>query len=246
MAKAVILLVEDEPHLREYYTLTLSSAGYTIVAARDGLEALAAIEQQPIDLVLSDISMPRMNGYQLLDRLRERLEWIHIPFLFLSARNLDSDIRYGKQLGADDYLTKPIQPDDLLAAIKGRLHRARQLRRYIAGHNTAERTEAGTQADLIFGSIQIDTKQHRVWRDGQPLHLSPREFVILTMLVSQAGGMVTLRAMVRATHHLEVSDDEAGMLLRPLIKSLRRRLGYTVGEMGCVENVRGLGYRLTA
>lgn len=245
MSQAVILLVEDELALRELYDLTLRAAGYSVVAVRDGVEAITVIESRPVDLILSDIGMPRMNGYQLFDRVRECPDWAHIPFLFLSARTFDSDIRYGKQLGVDDYLTKPIQPVDLLAAISGKLRRARQLSRAIAGRTNLEQPAPQREANLAFGSINIDTHQHRAWHDGRPVQLSPSEFAILATLVKQAGAMVSPSSLVRASHGVELSDHEAGMLLRPLIRSLRRRLGYAVGEMGCVENVRGLGYRLT-
>ena len=118
---ATILVVDDQPDLLENISLTLESAGHQVLTAGDGVEALAVLQSQPVDLILADIAMPRMNGYQLYERVRENVQWVAIPFLFLTARAMDSDIRYGKELGSDDYLIKPIQPEDLLAAVQGRL-----------------------------------------------------------------------------------------------------------------------------
>ena len=120
-AVASILVVDDHVELLENIELTLEAAGYRVLTARDGMEALEVLRSQPVSLVLADIAMPCMNGYQLYDRIRANPQWVTIPFVFLTARALDSDVRYGKELGADDYLTKPMQPEDLLAAVQGRL-----------------------------------------------------------------------------------------------------------------------------
>src|SRR4051812_43325670 len=122
-----ILVADDQPDLRAMISLTLESAGFQVLASGDGLEALATLQAQAVDLILADIAMPRMNGYQLYQRVCETPRWLAIPFIFLTARSLDSDIRYGKELGVDDYLIKPIEPEDLLAAVQGRLRRAAQL-----------------------------------------------------------------------------------------------------------------------
>jgi DNA-binding response OmpR family regulator len=122
-AVASILVVDDHVELLENIELTLEAAGYRVLTARDGMEALEVLRSQPVSLVLADIAMPRMNGYQLYDRIRANPQWVAIPFVFLTARALGSDVRHGKELGADDYLTKPIQPEDLLAAVQGRLRR---------------------------------------------------------------------------------------------------------------------------
>ena len=122
-AVASILVVDDHVELLENIELTLEAAGYRVLTARDGVEALEVLRSQPVSLVLADIAMPRMNGYQLYDRIRANPQWVTIPFVFLTARALDSDVRHGKELGADDYLTKPMQPEDLLAAVQGRLRR---------------------------------------------------------------------------------------------------------------------------
>jgi len=238
-----ILVIDDEPDLAENINLALSAAGYRVLMAADGATALATLRAEPVDLILADIAMPVMNGYQLYERVRENPAWAIIPFIFLTARNMDSDIRYGKELGVDDYLTKPIYSADLLAVVRGKLRRARQLVQ--PGPHVAPPV-APAAPRLAAGKIQIDIEQHRVWLDSREIKLSAREFSLLTSLARQFGQVVSSQELIQITHMLETDADEASSLLRPLIRSLRRKLGYAQGEMGCLENVRGVGYRLIA
>ena len=238
-----ILVADDQPELQAMLSLTLESAGSQVLRSGDGLEALAILQTQVVDLILADIAMPRMNGYQLYQRVRENAHWLAIPFLFLTARSLDSDIRYGKELGVDDYLIKPIEPEDLLAAVQGRLRRASQLAQLLVQPAAPAPTNPGS---IVVGRLRIDSGQHRVWLDDQLIDLSAREFTLLEYLARRADTMVSPQELIHVTHGLETDDVEAGSLLRPMIRSLRRKLGYAVGEMGCIENVRGVGYRLIA
>jgi len=233
---APILVVDDDPRLLDAIRLTLEAEGYRVLVASDGIEALAVLQSQPVDLILADIAMPRMNGYQLYERVRENLQWVAIPFVFLTARAMNSDVRYGKELGVDDYLIKPIEPEDLLAVVRGKLRRAQQLAQ-------ASLLDS-VMYPLTVGPLRIDPGQHRVWLGEREIELSAREFILLEYLARQAGQVVSSQELIRVTHELDTDHVEAGALLRPLIRSLRRKLGYPVGEMGCIENVRGVGYRL--
>jgi DNA-binding response OmpR family regulator len=243
LTMTTILLADDQPDLRAMLSLTLESAGFQVLRSSDGLEALAILQAHAVDLILADIAMPRLNGYQLYQRVRENPRWLAIPFIFLTARTLDSDIRYGKELGVDDYLTKPIEPEDLLAAVYGRLRRASQLAHLLAQPAAPELAD---QRSISVGRLRIDSAQHRAWLDEQLIDLSAREFTLLEYLARRADTMVSPQELIHVTHGLETDDVEAGSLLRPMIRSLRRKLGYAVGEMGCIENVRGVGYRLIA
>jgi DNA-binding response OmpR family regulator len=235
---AVILVVEDQPAMQRNIQIGLEMAGYTVVAAADGIEALDALNTQPVDLILADVAMPRMNGYQLYEKLRQEPRWVRIPFVFISARGLDSDVRYGKALGADDYLIKPFQLEDLLAIVAGRLRRARELAR-------SAPSPAGREY-LTAGPLRMSVAQHRVWKNGEPVELSLKEFTFLEYLARRPGLVVPFAELCRVTHSLDTTTTEAGNLLYPVIRSLRRRLGYAAGEMGCIESVRGVGYRLAA
>ena len=236
-----ILVVDDEPRLLNGIRLTLEAGGYKVLVASDGIEALSVLREQPVNLIVADIAMPRMNGYQLYEQVRTDPQWVAIPFIFLTARAMDSDIRYGKELGADDYLTKPFDPKDLLAAVRGKLRRAQQLAQQPVRHTLPPEPESCT---LTVGSLQVDPSQHRVWLGADPIELSAREFALLEHLARRANQVVSPQELIRATHDLETDYGEASLLLRPLIRTLRRKLGYSVGEMGCIENVRGVGYRL--
>jgi DNA-binding response OmpR family regulator len=240
-ADATILIVEDEPNVLGCIQRLLEIAGYEAIPAKDGIEALQILESTHIDIILADIAMPRMNGYQLYERVIGDPRWVAIPFVFLTARALDSDIRYGKQLGVDDYLTKPFTNEDLLVTVRGRLRRARQLASVLPAVAAPSHADPDT---LVVGDLRIDLGRHRAWRGERAVPLSGREFRLLSCLAQQSKAVVSLEALIQATHGLETDRVEAGSLLRPLIRSLRRKLGYPVGEMGCIENVRGVGYTL--
>jgi DNA-binding response OmpR family regulator len=240
-ANAAILVVDDHAAVLESMTITLEAEGYQVLTALDGVQALSILETQPVDLILADIAMPRMNGYQLLERIRANPEWVAIPYLFLTARAMDSDIRYGKELGVDDYLTKPIEPEDVLAAVHGKLFRVRQLAEAAGTLDQPTRREGLV---LELGRLRVDPSQHRVWMDDRPVRLSAREFTVLDYLARRVGQVVTPEELVRVTHGLDTNRVEAGTLLRPLVRSVRRKLGYSVGELGCIETVRGVGYLL--
>jgi DNA-binding response OmpR family regulator len=184
--------------------------------------------------------MPRLNGYQLHQRVIGNPRWVAIPLLFLTARAMDSDIRYGKELGVDDYLTKPVEPEDLLAAVQGRLRRMECLARS-RPRNAAEPLEGPDVLD--FGNLRIAPSQFRIWRHGSRVELSVREFRLLECLAKRAGRVVPVRELIKASHGLDADPAEAGSLVRPMIRSLRRKLGYSAGDKGCIENVRGVGYQ---
>jgi two-component system response regulator MprA len=240
---AAILVVEDQPAMRDNLRLSLELSGYRVLTTSDGLEALAVLAAEAVDLILADVAMPRMNGYQLYERVCENPQWVAIPFIFVTARAMDSDVRYGKELGVDDYLTKPIHLDDLLATVQGKLRRARRLVQR-AGSPPGK---PAAEADLLsIGKLRVEPGQHRVWMADKPIKLSPREFALLEYLAQRAGQVVPFPELCLATHNLDTDHAEAGSLLYPLIRTLRRKMGYQAGEMGYIESVRGVGYRLVA
>ena len=245
-SSATILVVDDQPELLDSIGITLRADGYNILKATDVTTALTLLENQPVDLILADIAMPGLNGYQFYERVRENSDWLLIPFIFLTGRGMDSDIRYGKALGADDYLVKPIEVEDLLAAVKGKLRRIKQLQsRSKTGSKPASERVSMPQV-LTAGRLKIEPGQHRAWLNDELLQLSPREFKLLAYMTYRLNQVVSPQELVQITHDLETDQREAGSLLRPLIRTLRRKLGYSVGEMGCIENVRGVGYRMFA
>jgi DNA-binding response OmpR family regulator len=191
---------------------------------------------------LADIAMPRMNGYQLFEKVIEEPAWVAVPFIFLSGRALDSDVRYAKLMGVDDYITKPFRARELLTTVRGRLQRAKLLQ---GATRPALRTERRVEERaLVYGGLCIDPDSYRVSMDGQDVALSSREFRLLQCLAENRGRVVPLEEIVKATHSLETDYQDAGSLVRPLIRSVRRKLGYRPGEWGCIRSVRGVGYQM--
>jgi DNA-binding response OmpR family regulator len=239
--KRAILVVDDELDLVDNVSLALEVEGFQILTAHDGFEALNLLKTRSVDLILADIAMPGMNGYQLFERVRQNPAWMTIPFIFLSARSMDSDIRFGKELGVDDYLAKPIRAADLVATVRGKLRRAQQLSETLAQLQSASKTTSG---ELKIGQLKIDLQQYQVWLSDEEIKLSAREFALLKYLGQRPGAVISPVELVQVTHDLQTDPVEAGALLRPLILSLRRKLGLAVGQVGLIENVRGVGYRL--
>jgi putative two-component system response regulator len=150
MAEETILVVEDNDITRQGLQLMLEAGGYKVMAAMHGLEALEQMETRYPDLVISDISMPEMDGYKLFERVRSRPDWIAIPFIFLSARGSREDVILGKELGVEDYLVKPVERKELLLTVQSRLSRSQELL-------LAELQQA-YQASLILFSNAIELR----------------------------------------------------------------------------------------
>lgn len=124
---AIILIIDDNPELVDGVKLTLEMEEYQVLSAINGVEALDILERITPDLILADIMMPEMDGYELYERVHSDPRWLQIPFIFLTAKTDKEDIRRGKEMGADDYVTKPFDPQDMVAAVRGRLKRMAQV-----------------------------------------------------------------------------------------------------------------------
>ncbi|NOK57817.1 MAG: hypothetical protein GFH27_549287n121 [Chloroflexi bacterium AL-W] len=238
---ACIMVVDDQQDHLQAVQLILEGVGYDVILQTSAAEALNVLQTSEVDLILADIAMPHMNGYQLLDEVRRHAKWSTIAFVFLTARALDSDIRYGKSLGVDDYLTKPIQPEDLLATIEGKLRRRQHLEQSLK----VEYASSSGDLPLVVGQLSIDPDRHQARLSAQPLALSVREFALLEYLARNVGHVVESRQLLQITHGFESADaTEARELIRPLIRSLRHKLGCNEMEAGYIETIRGLGYRM--
>ncbi len=164
MAEGTILVVEDPPGVRALLAGILAGQGYQVLTATNGIEALALLETNEVDLIIADIMMPGMDGYQFHAHVVENAEWVAIPFVFLTARVLGSDIRYGNELGVDDYLTKPVAGEDLLAVVRGKLRRSRQIGRTL-GQAPLPRSmpAANSTTFLTLGQLRLELGQYRAW-----------------------------------------------------------------------------------
>ena len=177
-AKAAILVVDDQLDIRVLSKRILEGNGYRVIMAEDGLVALDILSDQHVDLIIADIAMPNLNGYQLFERVSQNSDWANLPFIMLSARDLDSDIRYGKSLGVDDYITKPFDPADMLSSVRGRLLRAEQLASCIDPSNTTGQVNGSgdqhvkTSSAVKEPGICIDARRQLVKRGDCYIKLS--------------------------------------------------------------------------
>ena len=235
----LILIVEDDVAVAEGLRMTLRVEGWRAESFTDGRRALEWMASHQPDLVVADIMMPGMNGYQFFQRVRGNPDWQWIPFVFLTAKAELEDIRYGRELGADDYLTKPIEPDDLIAAVRGRLARYQQL----------EASARRSSADRPLGRFQIavvvvDLGSHQVSVDGQEVRLSPTEFGILQRLLLAGGAAVDYDDLMGHEEEDVLDIRDTAELLRYHIRNLRSKLAQASATLDIIENVRGVGYRL--
>jgi DNA-binding response OmpR family regulator len=236
---ATILLVDDELLFRAGLGAVLESEGYRVIAAGNGAEALTALGAQPVDLILADVVMPGMDGYQFFRHVMRRADWRSIPFVFMTAHR-PGDILAVSELGASGYITKPVDLDQLVDTL------ASHLRANSAPEAHAQRAAAHLAGadSWSLGRLQIDARQHRVCMDGEPVALSAREFRLLERLAVHANRIVSSEELAAAAYGAAESRTPAETLLRSLVRSLRRKLGYAPGDMGCIKNVHGVGYML--
>jgi DNA-binding response OmpR family regulator len=169
-----ILVVDDDPDTLGFLKILLQRQGYEISTAQDGGEALELLETQSIDLILADVARPHLNGYELCQRIKNAPDsrLLLTPVILMSGRTLDSDIRYAKSLGADDYLPKPLDVDDLLAVVQGKLLAVERLQ------NLFDREANGAEViTLIINEklVRLDYRQHRVWVGDQEVELTARK-----------------------------------------------------------------------
>jgi two-component system, OmpR family, response regulator MprA len=252
-ATACILVVDDEASMRSLLRMTLTRNGFTVVLAENGEQALTVLGAQQIDMVISDVAMPCMNGYQLFEAIRERggenIYYTILPVVLLSARNMDSDIRFGKRLGVDDYLIKPVTERDILAVIAGKLRARKQTRESLLSDSRMIRMSSDDLDDeLVFvieqHRVVINCAEHKVIIDNsEELIISARAVFLMELLARRPNRVVSIPELVKITHELETDECEGGNLLRPLVRRIRNELK-KYGLDRYIQNVRGRGYML--
>lgn len=223
MKRGRVLVVDDEADVRALVVELLERAGYAVTAAADGREGLRALYASPPDLVLLDVAMPELDGWQMLERIRDLSE---VPVLMLTARAGELEKVRGLRAGADDYVTKPFGRQELLARVEALLRRA------------GDRREVpDTYADPV---VSIDFRQRAVSVNGHELALTPTEFKLLTAFVRHPNHVLSREQLLEL-----VWDDPYGVSgdqVKLYVGYLRRKLAET-GSEAPIETVRGFGYR---
>ncbi|QQQ80509.1 response regulator transcription factor [Saccharothrix sp. 6-C] len=220
-----LLVVDDEATVRELLSATLRFAGFRVTSAATGAEALAAAVAEPPDLVLLDVMLPDVDGFEVVRRLRERRAEGRrgpVPVLFLTARDGQADKVTGLSLGADDYVTKPFDLEELIARIRAILRRT-------SGH------QAGV---LTVGALALDAEGHQVTRSGRAVRVSPTEFRLLRYLMENAGRVVSKTQILDRVWRYDFGGD-AG-IVDTYISYLRRKVD--VEDPKLIHTVHGVGY----
>lgn len=224
-----ILVVEDEPDIALALQLLLERAGYQFLAASDGRTGLRLVHAARPDLVVLDIGLPEMDGWAVLERLRDIAD---TPVLMLTAHGHESDKVRGLRSGADDYLTKPFANNELLARVEVMLRRSRS-----AGAESGARGRTEYYDD---GVVRVDPRTRLVEVEGRQIELTNTEFKLLNVLVRHAGAVLSPRQLLEW-----VWDDPTGVgpeRVKFAVLRLRRKLGWS-GDRSPINAVRGVGYR---
>lgn len=230
-----ILLVDDDPELAESVRTHLQNAGYEVAWAADGGAALAIIERDRFDLLILDVVLPKMRGFDLCKQIREKLP--DIPILFLSGQSDPIDKTLGLELGADDYLTKPFASQELIARIRA------ILRRYGVSQSRKELPGAGG-AILDAGEIRIDFDTISVHRRGELIPLTATEFRFLACLASNAGRTLTRDQLREAVWGSVAAGFD--QTVTSTLSRLRSKLEDDPDKPKYIQTVRGFGYRFSA
>jgi phosphate regulon transcriptional regulator PhoB len=221
-----VLIVEDEPDIRDLLVFHLEREGYQVVKCRNGVEALRAAHASPPDLVLLDLMLPEMDGLEVCRRLRQDPATQGLPIVMLTARGDEVDRVLGLEMGADDYVVKPFSPRELIARIRAVLRRARPA--------------AGTAA-LTVGRITIDPAAHIVLVDGAPVSLTRKEFDLLRALVEARGRVLSREFLLDHVWGYTAAGEVESRTVDVHVRRLRQKLG---PEGQRISTVTGVGYRL--
>lgn len=223
--KQKILLVDDEKDIIEFLQYNLMQEGYDVISANDGLQALDKLAEKP-DLIVLDVLMPRMNGYEVCSFIRGNEQFKNIPVLFLTAKISEMDEVHGLSIGADDYITKPISPKKLIARIKANLRR------------TDAENEMKNRNKISIGPLVIDKEKYTIHIENELIVFPRKEFEILFYLASQPG---------RVFHRDKILSDIWGgdvlVVDRTIdvhVRKIREKLG---SYADLIETIKGVGYR---
>jgi two-component system alkaline phosphatase synthesis response regulator PhoP len=226
MSQETILVVDDEPHIIELATLYLKNEGYRVISAHDGAQALQQIETERPALVILDLMLPEMNGWEVCRRVRASS---NLPIIMLTARSEDVDKIVGLELGADDYVTKPFNPRELVARVKAVLRRA----------DAPPTPGAGAEGRVQAGQLTIDPARREARLGDQLLELRTKEFDLLRVLAEHRGIVLSRQQLLDLAWGFDYYGETRTVDVH--IAHLRQQLG--AGPV-TIETVWGIGYKL--
>jgi two-component system OmpR family response regulator len=221
-----ILVVDDHADTRALLVHALKRAGHTVITAGDGEQALELTTASRPDLLVLDLGLPGLDGFEVCRRIRRNSQ---VPILVLTGRGQEDDVMQGFHLGVDDYVTKPVSMRLLVARVAALLRRATE----------RQRRERDTR--IQTGPFELDSQFHEVWKDGEPIPLSPLDFRILHLLMANKGAVVSYSRLIDYVWGHE-GGSRANLKLR--VCSLRKKLGLPVGGAAGIQAVVSTGYSL--
>jgi phosphate regulon transcriptional regulator PhoB len=221
-----VLIVEDEPDIRDLLVFHLEREGYQVTKSRTGAEAVRLAQAAPPDLVLLDLMLPEMDGLEVCRRLRRDPATQSIPIVMLTARGDEVDRVLGLELGADDYVVKPFSPRELVARIRAVLRRARP---------------SAATTPIVVGRLTIDPATHTVTVDGAPVALTRKEFDLLRALVEARGRVLSREFLLDHVWGYTAAGEIESRTVDVHVRRLRQKLGVEGPRIGTVT---GVGYRL--
>ena len=231
-----ILIVDDEKEIRDLVEIYLKSEGYETVKAEDGEEALEVLrKEKDIDLIILDIMMPKMDGIDACLKIREERE---LPIIMLSAKSQDEDKILGLNTGADDYLTKPFNPLELVARVKSQLRRAH---RFNAKANVEIREEILSNK-IIVDDLEINLDTHEVFVDGRQAKLTPIEFDILSLLSKNRGCVFSISNIYEKVWKQEFMESDNTVMVH--IRKIREKIEENPRSPKFIKTVWGVGYKI--
>ncbi|MDR7002150.1 response regulator transcription factor [Neobacillus niacini] len=236
MSQETILIIDDEKEIRDLIGIYLTNEGYNVLKAADGIEGLEYLEKENVHLVVLDIMMPRLDGIQACMKIRENR---NVPIIMLSAKSQDMDKIMGLTTGADDYVTKPFQPLELVARIKS------QLRRYLRLNQSDGNPQAniGGQMDVIsIDELMINISTHEVTVEGKEIKLTPREFAILELLARNPGVVFSTEKIYERVWNEPFYESENTVMVH--IRNLREKLENNPRTPRYIKTVWGVGYKI--
>jgi len=221
-----ILIADDEPQMVGVIAYALQTAGFQVLMAYDGLQALQQVEERRPDMVILDVAMPGIDGFEVCQRVRSETT---IPVLLLTVKDEQADVIKGLELGADDYMTKPFSTRELVLRVQAVLRRAGI--RHVAA--------------VESGPLRIDFERHTVTLHGLPVELTPLEYRLLACLATNAGRALTWQALLKEVWRLELWQGSKEMV-KVQIHRLRQKLEPNPAKPTFIHTVRGAGYRFDA
>ena len=226
-----VLVVEDDKEIREGVEIYLKSQGYEVFQAADGVEGLEVIEKEDIHLAIVDIMMPRMDGISMVVKLREKYDF---PVIFLSAKSEEVDKIMGLNMGADDYVTKPFTPMELLARVNSQLRRYRRFMERLGDKEENSRIHT-------IGGLEINEDNVEVTVDGEPVKMTPIEFKILLLLMKNPGRVFSAEEIYERVWNERAINTDTIMVH---VRNIREKIEINPKEPKYLKVVWGVGYKI--